>query len=288
MLKAEKGSVVLAVARPSRAVFAAAFAVVMLASVVVFVCRAEPQASGDAPVVPEFPIEGPYAYSVEYLGITCGHMTLESRLEEYEGRPAYHVIMTASNTRFFNKIYRVDGQIESWVDAETMSTLAYTSDITERGRRKLRSYHVDYEKGIVTGKRRGKVKTFPYEGGSALDPLAYCYRGRVLAGQTGSTFNLNLFTDEGVIETGSRVGELKKFNTVDGKKMLLKVQPVTADGEMFARKGEFVYWIDPGVARTVYRMYFDLPFGKLLSKYLGPATQSFDRRSAEEKAKAAP
>ena len=84
-----------------------------------------------------FPIEGPNHYKVEYLGITCGHMTLESRLEEYQGRPAYHVVMTARNTRFFNKIYRVDGQIDSWIDAETMSTLAYESDITERKRRKI-------------------------------------------------------------------------------------------------------------------------------------------------------
>ena len=84
-------------------------------------------------------------------------MTLESRLEEYRGRRAYHIVMTASNTRFFNKIYRVDGQIDSWIDAETMSTLAYESDITERGRRKIRRYHIDYDKGEVRAERRGKA-----------------------------------------------------------------------------------------------------------------------------------
>lgn len=255
-----------------------------LASVVVFVSRAATQTGPEAESVPEFLIEGPFAYSVEYLGITCGHMALESRLEEYEGRPAYHVIMTASNTRFFNKIYRVDGQIDSWVDAETLSTLAYESNITERRRQKIRRYRVDYETGVVTGERRGKVKEFPYEGGSALDPLAYCYRGRVLAGKSGSTFLLNLLTDEGIIETGSEVGKLKKFTTPDGKKMLLPVQPVTADGEMFERKGKFIYWIDPGPKRTAYRLEFHLPFGKLSAKYMGPAKQSFDRRSEAEKA----
>jgi hypothetical protein len=254
----------------------------------VFVCRAEPQSAEEASNVAEFPIEGPYHYRIEYLGVTCGHMTLESRLEEYKGRPAYHIVMTASNTKFFNKIYRVDGQIDSWVDAETMSTLAYRSDITERGRRKIRRYDIDYEKGMVRAERRGKVKTVPFEGGSALDPLAYVFRGRVLAGKPGSSFDLDLLTDRGVIATGSQVGGLKRFKTPDGRIELLRVQPITADGEMFSRKGEFVYWIKPDPSRTLYRLDFKLPFGHLLAKYVGPADGTFDRRAAEEKADPGP
>ena len=254
----------------------------------IFVCRAEPQSSEKSEALPAFPTEGPFHYKVEYLGVTCGHMTVESRLEEYEGRPAYHVVMTACNTRFFNKIYRVDGQIDSWVDAKTMSTLAYESDITERGRRKIRRYRVDYEKGVVRAEKYGKFKTVPYEGEVALDPLAYIFRGRVLAGGPGSTFDLNILTDHGVTATGTRVGDLKKIKTADGKKKLLRVQPLTADGEMFSRKGEFIYWIDPDVTRHLYRLDFKLPFGRLLAKYTGPADGPVDRRTEAEKADPGP
>ena len=121
-----------------RVALGVALAVLILVMTTVFVYRVEPQSPDGAQALHPFPVEGPFHYKIEYLGITCGHMTLESRLEEFKGRPAYHVVMTARNTRFFNKIYRVDGQIDSWVDAETMSTLAYESDITERGRRKIR------------------------------------------------------------------------------------------------------------------------------------------------------
>jgi hypothetical protein len=248
------------------------------------VIRAESRSSDDTRDLAAFPLEGPYHYKVEYLGITCGHMTLESRLEEYEGRPAYHVVMTACNTRFFNKIYRVDGQIDSWIDAKTMSTLAYESDITEKGRRKIRSYHIDYEKGVVRAERRGKVRNVPYEGEAALDPLAYVFRGRMLAGEPGSTFDLNILTDRGVTATGTRVGDLKKFRTADGKKELLKVQPLTADGEMFSRRGEFIYWIAPDTGRKLYRLDFKLPFGRLLAKYTGPADGPVDRRTEAQKA----
>ncbi len=271
-----------------RVIFGVALAALTLVLTTVIVIRAEPQSSESAESLPVFPTEGAFHYKVEYLGIKCGHMTVESRLEEYEGRPAYHVVMTACNTRFFNKIYRVDGQIDSWVDAETMSTLAYESDITEKGRRKIRRYRVDYEKGVVRAEKYGKVKTVPYEGGAALDPLAYVFRGRMLAGGPGSTFNLNILTDHGVTATGIRVGDLKKFRTADGKKKLLRVQPLTADGEMFSRKGEFIYWIDPDVTRHLYRLDFKLPFGRLLAKYTGPADGPVDRRTEAEKADPGP
>jgi hypothetical protein len=271
-----------------RVVSVMAFLALILGLTTVFVCRAEPRSPEEAETLAAFPTDGPFHYKVEYLGITCGHMTLESRLEEYEGKPAYHVIVTACNTKFFNKIYRVDGQIDSWVDAKTMSTLAYESDITERGRRKIRRYRVDYEKGLVRAEKYGKVKTVPYEGEGALDPLAYVFRGRVLAGGPGSTFDLKLLTDYGVTVTGTLVGDLKRFNTADGKKELLRVQPLTADGEMFSRKGEFIYWIDPDVTRKLYRLDFKLPFGRLLAKYTGPAEKSVDRRSEAEKADPGP
>lgn len=249
-----------------------AVGILVVVAVTVLVCRAEPPAEKGVAELGPIPLDGPHAYSVEYLGVTCGHMTLESRLEEYRGQPAYHIIVTARNSKFFNKIYKVDGRIDSWVDAETMSTLAYESDVTERGRKKIKRYRIDAEKGVVTAERRGEVEEIPYEGEPALDPLAFVYRGRALAQGTGTEFAMRILTDHGPVETVTQVGELKRFKTVNGKRMLLRVQPMPADAEMFSRKGEFVYWIDPGPERTLYRLDFKLGFGRLLAKLKGPVS----------------
>lgn len=263
-------------------VFAAGAAAAAAAAATGFVLRAELQAASPVDSGYELPIDGPYAYSVEYLGITCGHMTLESRIESYEGRRAYHIIMTARNSKFFNKIYRVDGRIESWVDAETMTTIAYESDLTKKGERQIRRYHIDLEERVATAERHGEITTVPYEGGPALDPLAYVYRGRKLAGAEGTRFSINLLTDKGVFDTVSEVGERKTFRTFDGKRELQRVQPITANGEMFSEKGEFVYWIDPGPEKTLYRLDFKLGFGRLLAKLKGPAAGPADRRTEAE------
>ncbi len=265
--------------------FALGFALVAAgaATATVLVSRAEePVRTVVTDNAATIPIDGPFRYVVEYLGVKCGEMTLESRLEDYQGRPTYHILMSARNSKFFNKIYRVDGQIESWVDAETMSTVAYESDITERGRRRVVYYRIDREAGVIRTNKKGMPAESPYEGGPALDPMAFVYRGRTLAEKVGATFPLTLFTDHGGIETISNVGPRKQFRAFDGKRTLLRVQPVTADGEMFSRKGEFVYWIDPGPTRTLYRLDFKLSFGRLTASLRGPAEGVVDRRDPAE------
>jgi len=269
--------------RPVRASFvivAAALAVILAGA---FVYRAASQETAVMAQASRFSLDGPFAYSVEYLGVTCGHMTLESRLDEYEGRPVYHVIMTARNSNFFNKIYRVDGRIESWVDAETMTTIAYESDITEKGERKIRRYEIDRENGVVTANKYGEISNIPYDGEPALDPLAYVYRGRALADPGAESFSLSLLTDKGVVSTVSRISERKRFKTYDGKRELQSIRPMTPDAEMFSRKGEFIYWIDPGPTRTLYRLDFKLGFGRLLAKLQGPADGPADRRTESER-----
>jgi len=255
----------------TRAGIAAVVLTLAVAGAVVFECRAEPDGSLQAGAEPLIPIDGPFAYKVQYLGIKCGYLTLQSTLETFEGRPAYHIVMTARNSKFFNKIYKVDGRIESWVDVETLSTLAFESVIVEKGRTNIKRFHIDPEAKVVTAEKHGEVTTMPYDGKPALDPIAFVFRSRFLAEAPGTTFRLLLLTERGPIETISQVGKLKRFKTFEGKKKLLRVQPMTTDAGMFSRKGEFVMWIDPGGRKLIHRLDFILGFGRLKAKLVGPA-----------------
>ncbi len=267
--------------RTSRSWAWAAAAGVVLAVVGVLVGLAGEVSESEPAGSKAVPVDSRLAYKVEYLGVTCGHMTLESWLDDYQGKPAYHLFMTARNSKFFNRIYRVDGRIESWVDVETMSTLAYTSDITEKGKRKIKRYTIDREAGMARAEKHGKVEVIAYDGAPALDPLAFVFRGRTLAGKPGTTFTQPILTDRGPFEMESKVGELKRFKTADGKRKLLPVQPAPAEEGMFSRKGKFVYWIDPGPDRKLYRLDAKLGWGRLVAKLIGPADEVADRRGIE-------
>ncbi|MFV2072500.1 MAG: DUF3108 domain-containing protein [Thermoanaerobaculales bacterium] len=248
-----------------------ALAVLLVVGIAAIDCRAEPDTELAGRAGRFIPLDGPYAYKVEYLGLKCGHVTLQSSREVFEGRPAYHIVMTVRNSKFFNRIYKVHGRIESWIDAETLSTLAFESVIVEKGKTRIKRFHIDPEAGEVTAETHGEITTTPYDGGPALDPLAFVFRSRLLAATRETTFRLILLTEKGPVETISQVGELKRFRTFEGEKKLLRVQPMTIDAEMFSRKGELVMWIDPGGVKLLHRLDFKLGFGRLVAKLVGPA-----------------
>ncbi|MGD9252719.1 MAG: DUF3108 domain-containing protein [Holophagae bacterium] len=258
---------------------ALAAALLAVAAAAVIVSRAgEPEDGAPQKVADGLPTDGPYRYRVEYLGVKCGELTLECRRDEFDGRPVFHIIMTGRNSKFFNKIYRVDGRVDSWVDVETLATVAYRSDVSERGKREVISYRVDLESGKVSVDKNGKKSTVDFEGGPALDPVAFVFRSRVLGGDDGGEFPLDLLTDEGPIASLCEHGRLKPFSTYSGRRELRRIQVRAVDQEKYGRKGTFVLWIDPGPARTLYRLDFKLGFGRLLAKLVGEAEGSVDRR----------
>lgn len=256
---------------------AAAFVALLLLLAAVVV------ASGDGPAIDAaMPLDGPWLYEIEYLGLTCGYLTLESRLEPFEGQDAYHIIMRARTSSFFDHIYRVDGRLDSWTDAETLNAIAYESTITEKKKTSISRYRVDNERQVAIRDKDGKLREIPLDGAAGLDPLAFLFRARTLAAETGESFELRLLTDDGPLDTRSEVGEEQRRGTYEGRRELLPVEPKPATGEMFSREGQFVMWIDPSPERTLYRFWFKLAFGKLSARLKGPAAADGNPRPDEE------
>jgi hypothetical protein len=252
----------------------------LLLALVLIVVSAGGSGSGDdcATVVAQpIPTDGPYLYKVDFLGITCGHMVLESRSEVRAGREVVHMIMTAWNSKFFNRIYRVDARIESWVDVQTRASVAYESVITEKGETEVTRYTIDPAEGVITAEENGEITTEPYDGEPALDPLAFIFALRAVADRADENVALRLFTSDGPIATTALVGGLEDRRTYRGRMPLLRVQPAPESGSMFSRKGEMVIWIEPGPERTLHRLDFRLSFGRLVADLRGPAAQGASR-----------
>jgi hypothetical protein len=243
--------------------------------------------AGDVEAAVEtIPTDGPWLYKVEFLGITCGHMVLESRHESRDGQELVHIVMKAWNSKFFNRIYRVDARIDSWVDPANLTSLAYESVITEKGEMEVARYTVDAEEKTITAEEDGEVTTQAYDGGQVLDPLAFVFALRGAATRPGQDVSLRLFTSDGPLATTAGVGALEKRKTFQGRKPLMSVQPAPESGSMFSRKGEMAIWIEPGPQRTMHRLDFKLSFGRLVADLVGPAAAGASRGDLHGKKKA--
>ena len=227
-------------------------------------CRAgDPEGNGDTPDLRViFPVHAKLNFKVRYLGLNCGEMSLESRSEEYEGRPAYHIHLEARNSKFFNKIYRVNTQIDSWVDAESLGTICYSSHSNEDGKERREEIRVASEE--VVWKKGEKERCFPLSPGQiVLDPLAYLFRLESFSLRPGSRPHLFLLTTKGPMETVAQVSGLLKVKTALGKRNVVRIHPRPVDGKMFSRKGDLSMMVIPGDPPLLAMLDFDLSFGHL-------------------------
>lgn len=238
-------------------------------------CSTPPVSGETAPLdcdsPPPFPLHGDRHYRVTYLGITCGHLNLKSSLEVLEGRPVYHFTLRARNSKFFNRIYRVDARIESWVDARKLRTIRYESEITEKGKTSSEMHTIDWETLTVRSIEDGEEREFTLdEDRPVLDPLSFVFRLQALAGATEGPKTLTLITDRGPVDAIATVDDPARRRTVDGRKNLVEVQPKSEDGKVFSRKGRFSLWVDPTGDTRLYTLDFKLSFGRLIAEITDP------------------
>ncbi|RLE26202.1 MAG: hypothetical protein DRJ65_06000 [Acidobacteria bacterium] len=213
------------------------------------------------------PIHDPVHYTIRCLGVTCGHLYLSSSVDDLNGRPAYHIVMTAKNSKFFNRIYKVDARIDSWVDAETLSSLVYESVTTEKGETSTERHEIDLHEGIVRSVENGVENTLEFSSTEpVLDPLAFVFRLQALAKKGGDKITLTLLTSKGPVQTVTTVRGPKSRKTSRGRRSLLEIEPHPADGKMFSKKGLFSVWVDPQDETTLYILDFRLSFGHLIAK----------------------
>jgi hypothetical protein len=215
---------------------------------------------------PPFPLDEHLTYDVLYLGIRCGSLTLTSFADEGVEDTLYHIVATARTSKFFDGIYRVRVRLESVYSGRRMSSVSYHHTGKEKNETKDELWLVDYDKREVQRNRDGEIKTIAIESDQVYDPLAYLYRMRALLSDSSRQATLAMVTSDGDVETVAEVREKRTVKTPFGKREALIVVPRPKDDELFDKKGSMELWVGTDDRRLLYRVVFDLPFGKLVAR----------------------
>lgn len=212
----------------------------------------------------EIPFEGRLTYSVSWLGVHCGEMTLESA--QVVGKPALvRMRMTLRSSEFFDRVYRVRGEIESIYHVRRHSTLRFHEVSSEQDKSKDDLWVVALAAGKARRTYNGREQSFELPPGGAHDPLALLYRIRSLADAPGSEFSLTAMTTKGSLAVPVRVERWEQFDTAAGAVTALKVVQQPVGDEEFGRGGGMAMWLAADDQRTPYRIAFALPFGTLVA-----------------------
>lgn len=217
----------------------------------------------DAGAAPPFPLGERLHYSVHWLGMTCGSMTLESYAVPAPDDTVYVIVMTAQSSKFFDGIYRVRSRIESRYSRRLDSSVRYHSVSEEKKDVKDELYEFDVEADTLVRVKNGTQQEFELGADHVHDPLAYVFKLRRVEGGVGDSTSLVLATTKGPLDTVARIERQKPIRTAFGKRQALKVVPEPKDGMLFSRSGRMELWVGTDPEQTLYRIEFDLAFGKL-------------------------
>ena len=210
------------------------------------------------------PLEDRLVYNVDFLGVHCGEMTLESA--PVEGSPALvRMLMTVRTSELFDRIYKVRAELESVYNIRRGSTRSYHERSSEKDKAKDDLWTVNLRSAKAYRTLNGKKQVFdlPPEGGH--DPVAMFYRFRALATEPGEEIIVTVITTRGSVEAHARVEGWERFETPAGEVTALKVVQQAVGDDEFARGGGMTMWLADDSERTPYRIEFDMPFGKLVA-----------------------
>jgi hypothetical protein len=258
----------------------------LLLALLVAPCRAESAARLSTTTASPSELMGPpIPYATDYLSLTAfpeqlvydiawgvlgvGQATLEVRdIVEFNGRPAYHVLMRVASNKFCDGFYKVRDVNESWIDARTLWSLGYSKNVREGGF--YRNEWLLNSEGRWVAKWAGRDDNFAVATGTApigvqdILSAVYYLRGQPL--EVGREIVLDVNTRQNwplVI----KVLKKERIKTEAGRFDAYKVEPTLRGEGIFVQKGnKMQIWLTDDPKHVPVMIKVDVFFGSITAK----------------------
>ncbi len=241
---------------------------------VIFLCFT---LAGPVLAAEKLPVGERLSYKISYFGLTVGHADAEILgIENYEGRPAYHIRVQVRSHPVIDFIYKVRDEHHTWIDAEHLYSLRYEKKLNE-GR-----YHVHevmtYDQvrhtahyASLTNKSE-KEMLIPK---NVQDQLSCGYWFRTLEVHPQSTVTIPVNADEKNWELEVKLLDAAPLEIEGvGKFQALETEPLIKFQGIFIKRGKIRGWISLDEKRIPLMMKVKIPILGTVTAKLVEAVES--------------
>ena len=211
-------------------------------------------------------------YDVKFGFVKVGNAHMEVvGLDNLRGRAVWH---TAFYVRGGNFMYRVNDVYESWMDAETLSSLRFVQELEEGGKEIERRFEIYPERSIFiqTSKKPQKEEPSVSE---PLDDGSFLYFLRTIPLEVGKTYDFNRYFRPDRNPVRIRVLRKERVKVPAGTYDAIVVQPVIKTKGIFSENGHAEVWLSDDDRHIMLQLKSKLSFGSLnlyLNKYVPSPT----------------
>lgn len=199
-------------------------------------------------------------YDVKFGALKVGSAHMEVvALDNIRGRAAWH---TAFWVRGGNFLYRVNDVYESWMDAETLSSLRFVQDLEEGGKDTERRFEIYPERSIFiqTSKKPPKEEKSVSQ---PLDDGSFLYFLRTIPLEVGKTYDFDRYFRPDRNPVRIRVVRKERIKVPAGTFNAIVVQPVIKTKGIFSENGHAEVWLSDDERHIMLQLKSQLKFGSL-------------------------
>ncbi|HXL85827.1 MAG TPA: DUF3108 domain-containing protein, partial [Gemmatimonadaceae bacterium] len=180
-------------------------------------------------------------------------------LDNLRGRPAWH---TAFWVRGGNFLYRVHDVYESWMDAETLSSLRFVQELEEGGKDTERRFEIYPDRATFVQTSNNPATEEPSVS-QPLDDGSFLYFIRTIPLVVGQTYDFNRYFRPDRNPVRIRVLRKERIRVPAGTFDALVIQPVIKTKGIFSENGHAEIWLSDDDRHIMLQLKSKLSFGSL-------------------------
>jgi len=199
-------------------------------------------------------------YDVKFGALRVGSAHMEVvALDNLRGRAAWHTAFWVNGGNF---LYRVNDVYESWMDAETLSSLRFVQQLEEGGKQTERRFEIYPERAIFiqTSKKPAKEEASV---SNPLDDGSFLYFLRTIPLVVGQTYDFNRYFRPDRNPVRIRVLRKEHIDVPAGSFDAIVVQPVIKTKGIFSENGHAEVWLSDDERHIMLQLKSKLSFGSL-------------------------
>jgi len=199
-------------------------------------------------------------YEVRFGRLKVGNAHMEVvALEQMRGRTVWHTAFWVQGGNF---MYRVNDVYESWIDAETLSSLKFVQELNEGGKNTERRFEIFPERAafIQTNKRDAKEEKSV---SNPLDDGSFLYFIRTIPLVVGETYDFNRYFRPDRNPVRIKVLRKEKIRVPAGSFDAIVIQPVIKTKGIFSENGHAEIWLSDDDRHVMLQLKSRLSFGSL-------------------------
>ncbi|HEV2018488.1 MAG TPA: DUF3108 domain-containing protein [Gemmatimonadaceae bacterium] len=199
-------------------------------------------------------------YDVKFGALRVGNAHMEVvALDNLRGRSAWHTAFWVQGGNF---LYRVNDVYESWMDAETLSSLRFVQELEEGGKGTERRFEIYPERAVFVQTSK-KPATEEPSVSQPLDDGSFLYFVRTIPLVVGQTYDFNRYFRPDRNPVRIRVLRKERIRVPAGTFDAIVIQPVIKTKGIFSENGHAEIWLSDDERHIMLQLKSKLSFGSL-------------------------